>query len=370
MQPDKPWFANYASLREQVEDRRHAFEARCTELQLAPASVLAEFSRDILARAVHESNWQEGLELDKGRTRELAEAAFDDYEDIAGPHLDLSRILRSHRNAVVGLKTRGQSIEELAAYNLAKAHSSLRLIGAELAQRQSASLAQALRTIESLYPQIRDGLPEEARARIEKGFALVRSLTADETSVGSELTEMPVSTGALLEKLLKLEPDALLNPMRTAYVHFFHRITLMGIAPIAQTGRWRPTSVHVGNPDLIFPVPSAVPALMKEFCKGFPTVLPTTVKYDPVLMAAKASHQFVSIHPYFDGNGRVSRLLMNLVLWGHFPPVYLKADKKGRHRYAQALRRADRGNLEPLAALIATSLLEIYDRILHAMRAA
>jgi hypothetical protein len=54
----------------------------------------------------------------------------------------------------------------------------------------------------------------------------------------------------------------------------------------------------------------------------------------------------------------------------HKPPVYLQADKKGRHRYAQALRRANRGNLEPLAALIAPSLLEIYDRILHAMRAA
>ena len=60
---------------------------------------------------------------------------------------------------------------------------------------------------------------------------------------------------------------------------------------------------------------------------------------------------------------------MNLVLAGHFPPVYLKADKKGRHRYSQAVRRADRGNIEPLAALIAMSVIEIYEKMLNALQA-
>jgi hypothetical protein len=58
---------------------------------------------------------------------------------------------------------------------------------------------------------------------------------------------------------------------------------------------------------------------------------------------------------------------MNLVLWRHHPPVYLKADKKGRHRYGQALRRADNGDLKPLACLIAMSLLDIYASLLAAL---
>jgi Fic family protein len=95
-----------------------------------------------------------------------------------------------------------------------------------------------------------------------------------------------------------------------------------------------------------------------------------TNTYDPVLIAAKASHRFVAIHPYEDGNGRVSRLLMNLVLWGHFPPVYLKANKNGRHRYGQAIRRADHGNIKPLASLVAMSLIEIFENLLGSLDAA
>jgi Fic family protein len=88
---------------------------------------------------------------------------------------------------------------------------------------------------------------------------------------------------------------------------------------------------------------------------------------DNILLAARMSHKFVCIHPYRDGNGRVSRLLMNLALFGERPPVYLKADKKGRHRYGIALQRADRGNLDPLACLICINLIEIYEKILKTM---
>jgi hypothetical protein len=86
--------------------------------------------------------------------------------------------------------------------------------------------------------------------------------------------------------------------------------------------------------------------------------------FDAILNSASVSHQFVCIHPYRDGNGRVSCLLMNLVLFGQYPPGYLKGDKKGRHRYGQALRRADRSNLRPLACLVCVSLIEIYEKMI------
>ena len=364
------WHNNYSSLRTQVEELRRRFLQRCAELAVDPNIVLGEFSREILVRAVHESNWQEGIELDAGRTQKLASAAFDDMEDVVGPHLDMNKVLRFHRDTVIRLKREGASLEEVATYNLARAHHAITWIGSELAERQALSLAQAIRGFQAIYEKFRDKLPLESKATIERGFALVDDLEAAKDSVSRPMTAPPNSTGHMTSELLKLESDNLLNPMRCSYIHFLHRLILMGIMPHERCGHFRKISVHVGNPDIYFPVPSAVPQIMKEFCKNFPTILPTTVKYDPVLVAAKTSHKFVSIHPYEDGNGRVSRLIMNLVLWGHFPPVYLKADKKGRHRYGQAIKRADRGNIEPLAALIAISLTEIFEKLLRSLNAA
>lgn len=82
------------------------------------------------------------------------------------------------------------------------------------------------------------------------------------------------------------------------------------------------------------------------------------------MTAAKLSYDFVRIHPYADGNGRLSRLIMNLVLWNPFFPVYIKANSLGRKRYAQALKRANRGDLEPLAAIICIYLIEVYNLLL------
>ena len=84
--------------------------------------------------------------------------------------------------------------------------------------------------------------------------------------------------------------------------------------------------------------------------------------------AAAVSHNFVGIHPYDDGNGRVSRLLMNLVAVSEHPCIYLKADKKGRRRYFYALRRADRGDRRALACLICINLIDIYERMINALR--
>ena len=64
----------------------------------------------------------------------------------------------------------------------------------------------------------------------------------------------------------------------------------------------------------------------------------------PIVLATKLHHDFVLIHPFDDGNGRVARLLVNYVLLrSGYPPVIIRSDDKPA--YLTALRLADAGEL-------------------------
>lgn len=75
----------------------------------------------------------------------------------------------------------------------------------------------------------------------------------------------------------------------------------------------------------------------------------------PVELAAIFHHKLVSIHPFQDGNGRVCRLCMNLILMKFgYPPAVIRREE--REDYLLSLESADNGNLTPLIDLVAKEL--------------
>ena len=102
-----------------------------------------------------------------------------------------------------------------------------------------------------------------------------------------------------------------------------HAVVLKGIDD-AFAGRYRNIRVRIKGSSVVLPNPMKVPDLMAEFERYLQT------QKDVITRAIMGHFKFVSIHPFVDGNGRMGRLLMNLILLqnGLWPIIIRPRDRK------------------------------------------
>lgn len=111
------------------------------------------------------------------------------------------------------------------------------------------------------------------------------------------------------------------------FIKSIHNLILKNIDN-DNAGRYRNQDVVISGAEHI--PPSHI--FVKEKMEAFINWYKDCKDMHPALKAAKIHVDFVGIHPFIDGNGRVSRLIMNLeLLKNGYQAINIKNDKKSQY---------------------------------------
>lgn len=240
--------------------------------------------------------------------------------------------------------------------------------------KQISARVQALRETGSLSPEVLYRLRKYFRIKniyhsnAIEGNALNVGETEQVVELGLTITGKPLKDQAeaknlgdavdFLEELAKDNTRAITE----ADVRQIHLLILKGIDD-SNAGCYRKVKVEISGSDYKPKGPEVVPIEMREFgnwlsnssCPG-----ERFAKEDGLINAVVAHAWLVYIHPFIDGNGRVARLLMNLILMRYgFPIAVITRDD--RLRYYDALEDSQTSDLTPMIGLVSECITESLD---------
>lgn len=156
------------------------------------------------------------------------------------------------------------------------------------------------------------------------------------------------------------------RPISETDIRQIHSLVLHGLNEDA--GNYRTVPVEISGSGFSPPGPESVQSQMRDYMEWLSGV--STPNADAfastkgLLVAAVAHTWFVTIHPFIDGNGRVARLIMNLLLMRYGFPIAI-ISKEDRLRYYDALETSQISDLTPFSVLLAECIeesLEEYER--------
>jgi Fic family protein len=136
-----------------------------------------------------------------------------------------------------------------------------------------------------------------------------------------------------------------------------HREVLTDI-DASNAGRYRAGRVFIAGTRFVPPSNLKFASLIPRAIE-----LSSDAELHPVLRAAELHYNLVAVHPFADGNGRTSRLMMNaLLLASGCPLVVIEVDR--RAEYLRALDEANQGRVEAFAAFVISATERSLDRVL------
>ena len=129
-----------------------------------------------------------------------------------------------------------------------------------------------------------------------------------------------------------------------------HEFVTKGI--LKNPGQYRTGNVGITGADIKPPSFLKIVKLMDQYILNI-----KKLRLHPIKKSAYIHHELVRIHPFWDGNGRVARLLTNFYLMKKgYPPIVIQ--KEDRKNYYKSLNKADHGDLSDFASFIARAVNE------------
>ena len=231
--------------------------------------------------------------------------------------------------------------------------------------------------IESLYKEWQSLQPlnEQDRQRLDQKFMLEFNYNSNHIE-GNTLTygqtEMLLVFGKVVEesnmkdledmkasnvglKIVKVEAEDKEKPLTESFIRELHRVLLRedytvyrqlpdgtNTSYIVHAGiyKTRPNSViTVTGEKFEYASPEETPALMTDLVHWY-NQAEAEGTMSPIELAALFHYRYIRIHPFEDGNGRVSRLIVNYILHRHgYPMIVVKSSDKSN--YLSALNCCD-----------------------------
>jgi Fic family protein len=190
----------------------------------------------------------------------------------------------------------------------------------------------------------------ETRLVVEQGLTITGKPLKDQTEARN--------LSHALDFLEELASNLLL-PITEADIRQIHQFILKDIND-GNAGVYRTVDVEISGSQYKPPSPESIPAEMAGFGVWIKSVsIPGQdfITQNAILVACVIHTWFVTIHPFIDGNGRVARLLMNLILMRYRFPIAV-VTREDRLRYYDALETSQSSDLTPFIALIAECIEE------------
>ena len=150
------------------------------------------------------------------------------------------------------------------------------------------------------------------------------------------------------------------NPVTEWNIKNIHQLVLKEIDD-KNAGKYRSENVAIMGATHTPPDHLIVPELMEKLILNYQK----WNKYHPIIKAALIHGELVKIHPFIDGNGRTSRLVMNLSLMNsEYLPVIIK--KENRLEYYNALDKAHTtGDYTDFVKLVTNLEIEMINKYLN-----